>query len=205
MRLKTVYIALLAITALFMGVTLLIFSSQQVRAYPEFASRTGETCGTCHVNPAGGGPRTQQGEIWVLDDKPDSVMVLHNDTETTQALDDIVVAETGDETLSLGGELYEIFACDSCHGIDGEGSTDAPPLNIEVFSTEVIVQTIRTGPEEMPAIPERMLADERMNAMIAYVQHLASGRIIRVEILNALGPIIDDKITSDNDDTEGGS
>jgi hypothetical protein len=207
MRLKTVYIALLTITFLFLGLIVLLFSSQQVRAYPEFASRTGETCGTCHVNPAGAGPRTQQGELWVLDDKPDIVVGLpDSDIETTQVVEDIVITEAGDDTLTLGGELYEIFACDSCHGIDGEGSTEAPALNIEVFSPEVIVQTIRTGPEEMPAIPERMLADERMDAMVTYVQHLASGRIIRVEVLDALGPIFDDETNPNNDDDdEGGS
>jgi hypothetical protein len=58
----------------------------------------------------------------------------------------------------------------------------------------------------MPAIPERMLADERMDAMVTYVQHLASGRIIRVEVLDALGPIFDDETNPNNDDDdEGGS
>jgi hypothetical protein len=30
-------------------------------ALPAYAASTGKPCGTCHVNPAGGGPRTKFG------------------------------------------------------------------------------------------------------------------------------------------------
>lgn len=33
-------------------------------AYPSYAAATGQTCGTCHVNPAGGGPRNATGQAF---------------------------------------------------------------------------------------------------------------------------------------------
>ena len=35
----------------------------EVHAYPEYTDRTGDQCTACHVNPAGGGPRTLRGLI----------------------------------------------------------------------------------------------------------------------------------------------
>lgn len=189
MQMKVFYLGLLC---LLLGSGLLAFSSQPVRAYPEFAARTDETCGACHFNAAGGGPRTPRGEIWVLDGKPDDVPELLDAEEDITPVVEIAPPEgDGDNALTVGGQLYETFTCDNCHGIEGEGSAEVPPLNVEVISAEVITQTIRTGPEAMPAIPERMLPPEQMDSLVFYVQNLASGRIIRVERLDAQGPIIE--------------
>lgn len=177
---------------LILGSGLLFFSSQPARAYPEFAARTGETCGVCHFNAAGGGPRTPRGDIWVLDGKPDHVLDLPGAAEEAiQVVEAIIPTGDAEDLRTLGGQLYETFTCDNCHGIEGEGSAESPPLNVEIISAEVIVQTIRTGPEDMPAIPERMLPEEQIEAVVFYVQSLASERIIRVERLEALGPIIE--------------
>ncbi len=37
-------------------------ASQPANAKPEFAAQTGKPCGTCHKNPAGGGPLKPFGE-----------------------------------------------------------------------------------------------------------------------------------------------
>lgn len=203
MKRKALSTATMGIVLLVIGTYLLFFTPQPVTAYPEFAVRTGETCAACHFNPAGGGPRTPRGEIWVLDAKPNIVAKLPNDEGAVTEVAEIEVLEVGDDVLTTGGRLYELFACDGCHGIEGEGNAESPPLNTEIFSAEVIVQTIRTGPEEMPAIPQRMLDGDQMDAMVAYVQHLASGRIIRVEILDATGPKFDNM--ADGNEEQGGS
>ncbi len=43
------------------------------RAMPEYATRVGEPCATCHVSPAGGGLRNLRGQAWVASDKPSTV------------------------------------------------------------------------------------------------------------------------------------
>lgn len=47
-----------------------------VNAMPEYATRTGEPCGTCHVSSAGGGLRSPRGQAWVAQSKPNSVPSL---------------------------------------------------------------------------------------------------------------------------------
>lgn len=62
------------------GVILIIFAVAPARAMPEYATRTGEPCATCHVSPAGGGLRNVRGQAWVLSGKPATV------PSTTEAL-----------------------------------------------------------------------------------------------------------------------
>jgi hypothetical protein len=44
-----------------------------VNAMPEYATRTGEPCGTCHTSSAGGGLRSPRGQSWVAQSKPNTV------------------------------------------------------------------------------------------------------------------------------------
>ncbi len=37
---------------------------RQAQALPKYAAETGLPCGRCHVNPAGGGPRTKFGKAF---------------------------------------------------------------------------------------------------------------------------------------------
>jgi hypothetical protein len=37
---------------------------RQAQALPKYAAQTGLPCGKCHVNPAGGGPRTAFGKAF---------------------------------------------------------------------------------------------------------------------------------------------
>jgi hypothetical protein len=50
-------------------------------ALPEYATRTGQQCSTCHVNPAGGGPRTLRGLLWLAQGRPDQVPPLPGSEE----------------------------------------------------------------------------------------------------------------------------
>jgi hypothetical protein len=49
--------------ALLLGGVLWI-SPQPAHALPKYAAETGLACGRCHVNPAGGGPRTAFGQAF---------------------------------------------------------------------------------------------------------------------------------------------
>ena len=64
--------------SLFVGI--IILTAAPARAMPEYATRTGEPCATCHVSPAGGGLRNVRGQAWVLNGKPATV------PSTTEAL-----------------------------------------------------------------------------------------------------------------------
>jgi hypothetical protein len=47
-----------------------------VNAMPEYATRTGEPCGTCHMSASGGGLRSPRGQAWVAQSKPNTVPSL---------------------------------------------------------------------------------------------------------------------------------
>src|SRR5512138_2407057 len=60
-----------------LAVGLLLFGAMpQAHALPEYATRTGEPCATCHVNPAGGGARTARSALWIAAGRPDKVPEL---------------------------------------------------------------------------------------------------------------------------------
>lgn len=55
---------------------LFILLTTSVSAMPEYATRVGEPCGTCHVSAAGGGLRTPRGQAWVAQERPNAVPSL---------------------------------------------------------------------------------------------------------------------------------
>ena len=98
-----IVILILALGTMF--VVGLLVKERPVHALPEYATRTGEPCGACHVNPGGGGPRTMSGLLWSANGNPDEMPAIN-----------IPIAPD----VSDGQELYDI-ACASCHGLAGEG------------------------------------------------------------------------------------
>lgn len=65
-----------AVVILAVLIALLALASTSALALPEYASQTGEPCGTCHVSASGGGLRTPRGLGWVAQQKPTTVPSL---------------------------------------------------------------------------------------------------------------------------------
>jgi hypothetical protein len=65
----------------------------QTLAMPEYATRVGEPCGTCHTSAAGGGLRNPRGQAWVAEGKPNIVPTMD---ESLRILGVNVVAEAAD-------------------------------------------------------------------------------------------------------------
>lgn len=177
-------------------VSSLVINTPSVKAFPEYAARTGESCGTCHYSAAGGGPRTQRGDLWVIEDKPDVVPDLPGSRSIQPsasvngaAAPELEALDVSDIDLVAGLELYAFLECNNCHGTHGEGSAESPALNTEVFSAEHILETMRAGPEAMPAIRARILPDEELAPLVAYVQSLPLSVSVKVLVLDAPGPI----------------
>lgn len=136
--------------------------SQTVHALPEFAARTGEACGACHVNPGGGGPRTMRGMLWAAKGRPEEVPQLTN----------ILLAPgVGD-----GAELYDI-ACAACHGFSGEGLFGTALVGTGLQESKVRT-TILRGRERsgMPGY-ESQFTDDQLDALVTFVSGIASGRL----------------------------
>lgn len=146
-------------------VGVLVFAAgQPAHALPEYATRTGQPCATCHVNPAGGGPRTLRGLLWLAQGRPDEVPPLPGG-ET----------ETGEDALD-GAALYQKFTCAACHGPNGEGGV-GPALNQVELSADEIVRTIRDGRGAMMGLGPEVVSDVQLGAVVQYVQALGRGEV----------------------------
>lgn len=58
------------------AIVLPFVSAPTAYALPEYATRTGEPCNTCHVSAAGGGLRSPRGQAWVAQSKTNTVPSL---------------------------------------------------------------------------------------------------------------------------------
>ena len=150
---------LLAVGTIF--VTGLMTKERPAHALPEYAARTNEACGACHVNPGGGGPRTMAGLLWSAQGRPDEMPALT-----------IPIAPG----VTDGQELYDI-ACAGCHGLSGEGLFGPAIVGSGVRSRKVETAILR-GRERsgMPAY-EGQFTDDQLAALVEYTAGLASGQV----------------------------
>jgi mono/diheme cytochrome c family protein len=144
----------------------LVFAAQRpAHALPEYATRTGQQCTTCHVNPAGGGPRTLRGLLWLAEGRPDEVPLLPGAAE----------AEPREEALD-GATLYQEFTCAGCHGPSGEGGV-GPALNQVELPADEIVEVTRNGQGTMTGYRPDVLSDAQLDAVVEYVRALGRGEV----------------------------
>jgi len=57
-------LAMIGGVAILASLVLLVGPTVTTSALPDYATKTGQSCGACHVNPAGGGPPTAQGQAF---------------------------------------------------------------------------------------------------------------------------------------------
>jgi len=149
-----------ALVAGLIALVFLVSGLPSAHALPEYATRTGEPCATCHVNPGGGGPRTMRGLLWAAQGRPDQVPPLPN-----------VLIAPG---VTDGVELYDI-ACAGCHGRQGEGlfgtALTGAGLARGKIRSAIVRGRVRSG---MPAF-EGQFTDEQLRTLVDYVYGLSTG------------------------------
>ncbi len=153
--------------ALGAAVGILLFAVRPAaHALPEYATRTGESCATCHVNPAGGGPRTMRGTLWIAAGRPDQVPPLPGSPDPGSA----AAAPANDQAL------YEKFACAGCHGAAGEGGA-GPALNKAELPADQVSQVIRNGKGTMMAYKPGVLSDAELATVVRFVRAMGRGEV----------------------------
>jgi cytochrome c5 len=148
--------------------TMLLWAALPAHAYPEYTDRTGEQCTACHVSPAGGGPRTLRGLLWIADGRPAEVPPLPGGGDTAGVLD--------------GPTLFNRFECNRCHGAVGEGGV-AAPLNATEWDEAQLTDIIRNGISSMNGYPPETMSDEELAVLIPYIQAIGRGEVQASEVL----------------------
>ncbi len=151
----------------------LLVGAHSVKALPEYATLTGESCGVCHVNPGGGGPRTLRGLLWAARGKPVQlpplpVMLLAPDVKD-------------------GYELFGI-ACSGCHGAKGEGSSAMGLAHTGISEVATRSYILKGIPSlGMPAF-KGQLTDEQINTLAKFVAGLADKKAAQLPDSYPLAP-----------------
>jgi mono/diheme cytochrome c family protein len=163
-RTGQIFLLVLIGLAVFFLVTQLSGGVPTAHALPEYTDRTGESCGTCHVNPGGGGPRTLSGLLWAANGRPDAVPVLPG-----------VLAAPAEITDGL--ELYDI-ACAGCHGLRGEGlfAINIAGSGISKAAIESFILDGITG-LGMPGFRDQFTQTQLEN-LVEFSAQLSAGEII---------------------------
>jgi ubiquinol-cytochrome c reductase cytochrome c subunit len=96
-----------------------------------------------------------------------------------------------EEDIARGGELFRTN-CSACHNFAGSGGAlpngkHAPTL--EGVTDKHLYEAMETGPQQMPAFPDRALSPEEKRQIIAYLNHLHGQPNQGGLTLGALGPV----------------
>ena len=141
---------------------LLLIIIHPVAALPEYATRTSESCATCHVSAGGGGPRTLRGLLWAARGKPDKVPVLPG----------MLIAPGVTDAV----ELYQL-SCGGCHGMKGQGLSAMGLVNTKIGITTLRSFTLKGIPKlGMPAF-EGKFSDAQLETLMVYVAGISNGTI----------------------------
>lgn len=78
-------------------------------ALPNYSTATGQACAACHVNPAGGGALTANGQAFaaILTHGADPVAAWSQVTQAAPAATAAPAAAQGPESIAKGGRLYD--------------------------------------------------------------------------------------------------
>jgi mono/diheme cytochrome c family protein len=145
-----------------LALVLLLIIIHPVAALPEYATRTNESCATCHVSAGGGGPRTLRGLLWAAKGKPDKVPVLPGMLIAPRVTDAV--------------ELYQM-ACGGCHGMKGQGLSAIGLVNSKISPTTLRSFTLKGIPKlGMPAFEGKFSSDQ-LEVLMTYVTGISSGEI----------------------------
>ncbi len=151
----------------------LLAGARPVKALPEYASLTGQSCGVCHVNPGGGGPRTLQGLLWAARGKPAQLPPVPA----------VLLAPD----VQDGIELYKI-ACSGCHGVSGEGSSAIGLKGSNVSALATRSYLLGGIPAlGMPAFKGQFTAAQ-FDALVNFVTALADNKVSAIPNTYPLAP-----------------
>jgi mono/diheme cytochrome c family protein len=155
---QTITIVAIALVAYFS--VRLWLGEPSAHALSEYASRTGESCGTCHVSAGGGGPRTLRGLLWSARGRPDMVPELPGQLLAPGVQDGLV--------------LYDV-ACAGCHGYDEAGLL-AMGLAGRGISRAANRSFIVRGIRDlgMPAF-DGQFTPEQLEALVRFVTEMGAG------------------------------
>ena len=83
------------------------------------------------------------------------------------------LAAEGNTTVAQGRKLFNATGCYSCHGYEGQGAlVTGPRLAPSPLPLAAFIEMVRRPPNVMPAYSPRVLADEALAKIHAFLQSI---------------------------------
>ena len=81
-------------------------------------------------------------------------------------------ADSSSEEIEQGRALYNDFGCYQCHGHYGQGGNSGPKLAPGPLPYEAFKIIVRRPVAKMPPYTDKVLSDEQLNTIHAYLESL---------------------------------
>ena len=69
-----------------------------------------------------------------------------------------------------GKKLYSSYGCYACHGLEGQGGAAGPRIAPRPFPLAGFITFIRRPPNQMPLYTERIVSDEELGHIHAFLE-----------------------------------
>jgi mono/diheme cytochrome c family protein len=78
-----------------------------------------------------------------------------------------------------GKRLYEKHTCFFCHGTAGQGSIDGARLAVVARNLQSFTRYVRQPSGRMPAFTDKVLSDQELADIFAYVRSLPAAKAVK--------------------------
>jgi mono/diheme cytochrome c family protein len=86
-----------------------------------------------------------------------------------------------------GKRLFQEKNCYYCHGTTGQGSRDGARITNTVLNAEGLIRYVRKPAGAMPAYTEKLISDQELQDIVAYLKSLPAGKAPKdIPLLNQL-------------------
>ncbi|MEO5918216.1 MAG: cytochrome c [Candidatus Limnocylindrales bacterium] len=82
---------------------------------------------------------------------------------------------TTSDLVTRGQLLFVNYGCAACHGLASQGGVVGPDLDPGELSPSEFRRDVRSGPKGMPAFVERILDDDDLDSIFAFLRAIRQG------------------------------
>jgi mono/diheme cytochrome c family protein len=96
--------------------------------------------------------------------------------QTTAAAPQAQAAQAQAGNADTGKTLYSSYGCYACHGLEGQGGAAGPRIAPRPFPLAGFITFIRRPPNQMPLYTERIVSDEDLGHIHAFLEAIPAPR-----------------------------
>jgi len=84
--------------------------------------------------------------------------------------------QSADGNAAAGGQLFQKYNCYYCHGTAGQGGRDGARIAALSLNAQAFKRYVRQPAAAMPAFTDKVLSDEQLTNIYAYLKTLPAAK-----------------------------